>query len=84
MRNASNQLMSDRKIAFSANSDLFLNAVNWMVGKTENIGIQPREQMRRMVSMTPVRRTRIFWGAVVLPALAMVILGIVVWRFRST
>ncbi|MHC4248288.1 MAG: GldG family protein [Planctomycetota bacterium] len=79
----SNQLMSDRNVSFSANSDLFLNAVNWMAGKTENIGIQPREQMRRTVSMTQSRKTRVFWGAVVLPALAMVVLGIVVWRLRS-
>ena len=79
----SDRLMSNRNVKFSANSDLFLNSVNWMVGKTENIGIQPREQERRLVHMTPSRLTRVFWGAVVLPALAMVVLGIVVWRLRS-
>ena len=79
----SDRLMADPQFRFAANTDLFLNAVNWMVGKTENIGIQPRSQDRRAVHMTPVRRTRLFWGAVVLPALAMVILGIVVWRLRS-
>ncbi|MHC5055684.1 MAG: GldG family protein [Planctomycetota bacterium] len=79
----SDRLMADPQFRFAANTDLFLNAVNWMVGKTENIGIQPRERERRAVHMTPVRRTRVFWGAVVLPALAMVVLGIVVWRLRS-
>jgi ABC-type uncharacterized transport system involved in gliding motility auxiliary subunit len=68
----------------AANTDLFLNSVNWMAGKTENIGIQPRSQERRLVHMTDVRRKRVFWGAVVLPALAMIILGIVVWRLRSS
>jgi len=76
-------LMSNPNFAYSANSDLFMNAVNWMVGKRENIGIQPKEQMSRTVSMTGDRRDRVFWGAVVLPALAMVVLGIVVWRLRS-
>jgi len=76
-------LMSSPNFAYSANSDLFMNAVNWMVGKRENIGIQPKEQMSRTVSMTGDRKDRVFWGAVVLPALAMVVLGIVVWRLRS-
>ena len=75
--------MSQPSVAYSANSDLFLNSVNWMVGKRENIGIQPKEQMSRTVSMTGDRKDRVFWGAVVLPALAMVVLGIVVWRLRS-
>ena len=79
----SDRLMADSGVAMAANTDLFLNSVNWMVGKTENIGIQPRERERRAVHMTPVRRRRLFWGAVILPALAMVILGIVVWRLRS-
>ena len=79
----SDRLMADSGVAMAANTDLFLNSVNWMVGKTENIGIQPRERERRAVHMTPVRRRRLFWGAVVLPALAMVILGIAVWRLRS-
>jgi hypothetical protein len=79
----SDRLMADSGVAMAANTDLFLNSVNWMVGKTQNIGIQPRERERRAVHMTPVRRTRVFWGAVVLPALLMVVLGIIVWRLRS-
>lgn len=80
----SDRIMSDPGVAMAANTDLFLNSVNWIAGKTENIGIQPRSHERRLVHMTDVRRKRVFWGAVVLPALAMIILGIVVWRFRSS
>ena len=79
----SNQLMADAAFRHSANSDLFLNAVNWMVGRRANIGIVPRERDRRTVVMTPSRRTKVFLGTVVFPAALMVALGIYVWRVRS-
>jgi len=79
----SDRIMGEQNVAMAANTDLFLNSVNWMVGKAESIGIQPRKHEFRLVHMTKVRRRRIFWGVVIFPALAMVVMGIVVWRFRS-
>ncbi len=79
----SNQFVADREFKFSANVDLFLNAVNWMVGRTANIGIEPKERDRRTAVITPRRRRRLFWGAVVFPTVLMVALGLVVWRLRS-
>ncbi|MHC4200813.1 MAG: GldG family protein [Planctomycetota bacterium] len=79
----SNQFMADATFRHASNPDLFLNAVNWMVGRTANIGIAPRERDRRTVVMTPSRRTKFVVGAVVLPALLMAALGICVWLIRS-
>ena len=79
----SNQFMADATFRHSANPDLFLNAVNWMVGRTENIGIAPRERDRRTVVMTPSRRWKFVVGAVLLPAALMAVLGICVWLIRS-
>jgi hypothetical protein len=79
----SNRLASDDNFKLTCNSDLFLNAVNWMVDRTENIGIVPKERDHRIANVTPSRRTKLFWGAFVGPTLLMVILGIVVWRIRA-
>ena len=79
----SNQFMADATFRHSANADLFLNAVNWMVGRTENVGIEPRERDRRTVVMTPSRRTKFVVGAVLLPAVLMAVLGFYVWLVRS-
>lgn len=79
----SNQMMRDINYRQSANADLFLNSVNWMVGRRENVGIAPKEREKRTAIVTPSRRTRLFWGGVVGPAALMVILGIYVWRVRS-
>jgi hypothetical protein len=79
----SNQFMESPNYRYSANMSVFLNAVNWMVGRRENIGIEPKERQRRTAVITPRRRSRLFWGVVVGPAVLMVVLGIVVWRMRS-
>jgi len=79
----SNQMMRDINYRESANVDLFLNSVNWMVGRRENVGIAPKERERRTAIVTPSRRARLFWGGAVGPAALMVALGIYVWRARS-
>jgi ABC-type uncharacterized transport system involved in gliding motility auxiliary subunit len=79
----SNLMANDKLFKLFVNRDLFLNAVNWMVERTENIGIVSRERERRTATVTPERRTRLFWGAFVAPLVVMVALGIFVWRARS-
>jgi hypothetical protein len=79
----SNQFMERPNYRHSASMSVFLNAFNWMVGRRENIGIEPKERRRRTAVITPRRRARLFWGTVLGPAVLMVVLGIVVWRMRS-
>lgn len=77
-----NRFLSDPLLARHVNVDLFLNAVNWLVGRTENLRIRRPARERCAVTMTRSRRRRVFWGAVMGPPLLMVVLGAVVWRLR--
>jgi hypothetical protein len=77
-----NRYITRAEYRHSANLDLFLNCVNWMVGRRENIGIEPRPRETRRVTMTPSRRARVFWGAVGGPVVLMVSLALAVWRLR--
>lgn len=79
----SNRLVMDPRFRLYTNRDLFLNAINWIVERRENIGIIPKERERRTVVVNPTRARRIFVGAFVGPCVLMVVLGIFVWWSRS-
>lgn len=79
---AANHILSLSETQNEANVDIFINAVNWLVGRTENIGIQPKKELARRVYTTQKTRRRLFWGIVVFPVLMMSVLGVLVWRAR--
>ena len=79
----SNRLLVDAVVRSSVNEDFFLNAINWMAERTENIGIAAKERERRTATITPSRRRRLLFGTVFGPVIVMVVLGIYVWRVRS-
>jgi len=65
-----------------ANLDFLLNSVHWLVGRSEQIGITPREPEHVQLAMTgPQEKGVIVVTLFLLPGLA-VVSGIVVWFFR--
>jgi hypothetical protein len=79
-----NQILEDPIVRrFSVNVDLFGASVNWLVGRTENIGIPPKEEDVRIADVKPGQRKQLFVGIVVGPVLMMIALGVYVWRVRS-
>lgn len=66
----------------ATNRDLFLNAVNWMRGRTELIGIQPRTRKNIRLTLDNRQYKRMLFG----PSLTMLFLfgalGACVWMVR--
>ncbi len=79
----SKQLITSKLYLESGNINLLLNAVNWLAGRREDIGIEPKRYRELFASVTPDDRVPLFVGTVVGPALLMVVLGVIVWRVRS-
>ena len=73
---------ANRFIAFNGNSDLALNAINWLSSDEDLISIRPKEQEDRRITMT---RAQLNWvratSQFVLP-LVVVIAGVFVWWKR--
>jgi ABC-type uncharacterized transport system involved in gliding motility auxiliary subunit len=78
----SSSWVANRFIAFNGNSDLALNAINWLSSDEDLISIRPKEQEDRRITMT---RAQLNWvratSQFVLP-LVVVIAGVFVWWKR--
>ncbi|MBI2568447.1 MAG: GldG family protein [Candidatus Schekmanbacteria bacterium] len=66
----------------AGNSDLALNAINWLAGEDALISIRPKEHTDPRVTLTENQIRNIFWLTVILSPLAIVIIGISVWVRR--
>jgi ABC-type uncharacterized transport system involved in gliding motility auxiliary subunit len=69
-------------LTFNGNSDLAMNAVNWLASDEDLISIRPKDQENRPITMTnsQLRWVRI-WSQFLLP-LAIVLMGVSVWWRR--
>ena len=69
-------------ISFNGNSDLALNAVNWLASDEDLISIRPKEQEDRRITMT---KSQLIWvrttSQFLLP-LIVVVAGVSVWWKR--
>lgn len=66
------------------NYDLFLNTLNWMWGRQEQISIRPKQLRSSKLLMTPEQTNIIFYTAVLtLPELVLIAGLAIYWRRRS-
>jgi ABC-2 type transport system permease protein len=69
-------------LGVEGNSDLFLNAVNWLAGQDNLISVRPRDAADRRITMTPDRtRITVLFSVLFLPML-FIGAGIVTWWRR--
>lgn len=64
-----------------ANGDLFLNSVNWLAADEDLISIRPTEPDDRQMS-APQNPAVLWWSLVVILPLAVLLVGLWVWRRR--
>jgi ABC-type uncharacterized transport system involved in gliding motility auxiliary subunit len=69
-------------INFNGNSDLALNAVDWLSSDEDLISIRPKEREDRRVTMTSAQMNRVGLTSVILMPLIVVIAGVSVWWKR--
>ena len=75
---------SNRYYNMSANGNLFLNTVNWLTEESDLISIQPKTQNPRTIQLGPSQGRLLFFVAVLLIPLAVLILGVSIWIRRRT
>ena len=66
------------------NSDIFLNAVNWLAGEDQEIlSIRPKEPQNRRLNLSQFQANVISWTALgIMPLLGLFAAGMVWWRRR--
>jgi ABC-type uncharacterized transport system involved in gliding motility auxiliary subunit len=69
-------------ITFNGNSDLALNAVDWLSSDEDLISIRPKEQEDRRVTMTRSQRNLVTITSQFLLPLLVVVVGVSVWWKR--
>ncbi|MBI2376959.1 MAG: GldG family protein [Deltaproteobacteria bacterium] len=74
--------LTNRFIPMAANSDLFANAMNWLVGEEKKISIRPREMNGDTMILTETQLAFITFVSVNLFPLLIVGFGFSVWAVR--
>ena len=72
--------VSNSYFSASGNADLFLNSINWLMEEEDLISIRPREHEDRRLTLTEGQTRRVFYLAVVFMPLAVICIGLIVWR----
>jgi ABC-type uncharacterized transport system involved in gliding motility auxiliary subunit len=75
---ASNNLIRSNEFNF----DLVLNALNWLGGTTEQISIRPKRLRASSIELTSDQMTVIFYVAIILIPMIVLVFGINLWWFR--
>jgi len=65
-----------------ANSDMFLNVVNWLAEEEDLISIRTKPQEDRRVSLTPSQGKMVFYFSVIFLPLAVLVIGFAVFINR--
>jgi len=66
----------------SGNGDLFLNMMNFMAEEESLIRIEPREKGGQLLLLSPSQAQVLFFVAIVLMPLVVILSGLTVYRFR--
>jgi ABC-type uncharacterized transport system len=64
------------------NLDLLMNAVNWLRGKPDNIGISPHAHVALTLAIDPALRSRLILVPSVIAAMLIIAMGIIVYVAR--
>ncbi len=67
----------------AGNGDLFLNVVSWLARDPELISIRPKEAKAGSLLLTPVQGQILFFLPVVALPMALMVIGVTVWRRRK-
>jgi ABC-type uncharacterized transport system involved in gliding motility auxiliary subunit len=73
---------ANRFIDFNGNSDLALNAVNWLSSDEDLISIRPKEQEQQRITMTRAQLNLVRMVSQFVLPLVVVIAGVLVWWKR--
>src|SRR5206468_1929239 len=77
---ADNQELSQSRL----NSDLFLNAVGWLVGQEELVSIRSRSIRASRAELTAVQTLQVFYLSVLIVPQLLIATGITVWWRRKS
>ena len=69
-------------ISFNGNSDLALNAINWLASDEDLISIRPKEREDRRITMTRAQVNWVQTTSVFLMPLLVIVAGVFVWWNR--
>lgn len=78
----SSSWVTNNFIGFNGNSDLALNAVNWLSSDEDLISIRPKPQEDRRVTMTRVQLNMVRIASQFFLPLLIIVMGLVVWWKR--
>lgn len=73
---------SNSFLRFNGNRDLFLNIYNWLSSDEDLISIRPKEPEDRRLNMNARQVSMVFYAAVVLMPLFIILAGVSVWWKR--
>jgi len=73
---------SNSFLRFNGNRDLFLNIYNWESSDEDLISIRPKEPEDRRLNMNARQVTMVFYTAVILIPLFIILAGVSVWWKR--
>jgi ABC-type uncharacterized transport system involved in gliding motility auxiliary subunit len=69
-------------LTFAGNRDFFLNVISWLAEEEDLISVRPRERADRRIFLTLEQSRVVFWFAVLLAPLVVLLAGIWVWLKR--
>jgi len=73
---------SNSFLRFNGNRDLFLNIFNWLSSDEDLISIRPKEPEDRRLNMNARQVTMVFYAAVIMIPLFIILAGVSVWWKR--
>ena len=77
---ANNQQLTQSRL----NSDLFLNAVGWLVGQENLVSIRSRSVRASRAELTATQALQVFYLSVLIVPQLLIVFGIVVWWRRKS
>lgn len=76
--------VTNRYYNLSGNGNFFLNTVNWLTEESDLISIQPKTSSPKTIQLSPSQGKMIFWVALIILPLAVLVTGITVWMRRKS